>query len=202
MGITFIYALNDPETGECRYIGKADKPEERYQRHLSQAKSGKTNFYKDNWIRRLQLNGLNPVLEILRSCPVEGWEVWERAYIQTYREFGANLTNISSGGDGGPAHKGENHHNFGKRYSAELKRKLSEAHRGQKPWNTGKVRSAETNEKISRTLKGRCAGDKNPYFGKTHSAEIRLRMRAGQIFGHAMARFMRYLKTSGVVSNA
>lgn len=60
---------------------------------------------------------------------------------------------------------GENHHNWGKPLSEETKRKLSEAHMGK----TGLV--GEDNPMFGRI------GDLNPMFGKTHSDEIKKKIK-------------------------
>lgn len=61
-----------------------------------------------------------PVLEILREVPVEGWEVWEKAFIRVYLERGFKLTNSTEGGDGI------------KNPSAHIREKIGSAFRGKK----------------------------------------------------------------------
>jgi len=136
----FIYGLNDPETGKCRYIGKSDNPAHRYRLHLWNASRYKT--HKDCWIKSLLSSGKVPVLEVLREVPVAGWQVWERAFIEVYQERGFDLTNLAVGGLGGQS---------GKSPSAETRLKLSLALRGR----PGRIPSEGTRNKISNALSGR-----------------------------------------------
>lgn len=50
------------------------------------------------------------------------------------------------------ANKGKNHRNYGKKFSAETKQKMSDAHKGKK-------HSAETRKKMSQSLMGRKTSD-------------------------------------------
>lgn len=45
--------------------------------------------------------------------------------------------------------------NKGLKYSAEIRKKISDGHKGQKPWNKGTSPSQETRDKISKKLAGR-----------------------------------------------
>lgn len=94
---TFIYALNDPETGECRYVGKADDPQERFRSHLKQRNQ---RCPRTDWLAALKKRGLRPVLEILDEVPKSEWAFWERKYIFVSRAIGMELLNVTDGGDG------------------------------------------------------------------------------------------------------
>jgi excinuclease UvrABC nuclease subunit len=49
--IVYIYGLQDPETKEVRYIGKANNPKVRYRQHI---KGGRlNNQHKRGWINAL-----------------------------------------------------------------------------------------------------------------------------------------------------
>lgn len=100
MKTTFIYALNDPISGKCRYIGKSDAPKKRVKGHLSRAKQLKT--HRDAWISGLLKVGLRPVVEILDEVPEYQWEFWEREYIRVFTAIGFDLTNHTEGGDAPP----------------------------------------------------------------------------------------------------
>ena len=68
---------------------------------------------------------------------------------------------------------GVNHPRYGKPFSEEAKKKMSESHKGQIPWNKGKtgIYSEETRKKISEAHKG------NEYHkGKLHSDETKKKM--------------------------
>lgn len=183
-GKTFIYALNDPTTGVCRYIGKTDDPANRLRQHLSPSEKPS---HKRNWIRSLSANGLIPVFEILREVPISGWEVWERAFIEVYRERGIPLTNQCIGGEG-PSGRSTSletraklsaaakvnypkvrqkllDSRLGKPHSPEHRAKISAAHLGKKlssdhcakmsAANKGKTLSSEVRGKISAAMRGR-----------------------------------------------
>lgn len=96
MQTTFIYALNDPNTGLTRYIGKADDPQQRLSVHLA----SKEQNHRTNWIKSLLKNGQQPVLEILDAVPKEFWPQWEVAWIANFRELGYPLVNGTVGGEG------------------------------------------------------------------------------------------------------
>ena len=90
-----IYALADPATGEIRYIGKANKPEERLKTHLRDAKRRSTPVYC--WLRKLAAQGAQPVMRVLEwSCD---WVEAERRLIAQHREAGARLLNVAEGGN-------------------------------------------------------------------------------------------------------
>lgn len=101
MDTTFIYGLNDPETGECRYVGKADDPHDRlFGRSGHLYDCHKKNHHCANWIRALVARGLVPQLEILQEVPETEWELWERVWITASRKIGMDLTNATDGGEG------------------------------------------------------------------------------------------------------
>lgn len=95
---TYIYVLKCPNTGEVKYVGKANKPRDRYKCHLTNL--GTQSRYKQNWIKSLRDKGQKPVLEIIRKVPIEEWKKWEKYYIEYYRDKGFKLTNCTDGGDG------------------------------------------------------------------------------------------------------
>lgn len=131
MTTTFIYALNDPETGECRYVGKADTPAIRLLEHLQEIRKAGPN-HRLHWIRLLMARGLKPILEILQEVPKTEWQLWERAWIKASRKIGMDLTNATDGGEGlsNP--------------SPSTREKMSAAKIGRSP-------SEETRKKMSRT---------------------------------------------------
>lgn len=92
-----IYALCSPETGEIRYIGKANNALKRLGGHLRDARRRDTPVYR--WIRKLQSRGLSPKLLILLSVGPEKWEAAEVAAISRAKTLGIRLLNVSKGGD-------------------------------------------------------------------------------------------------------
>lgn len=93
---TFIYSLSDPNTGDIRYIGKADDPFDRLRFHLLD----RHRNHRTNWIRSLASIGFRPVVDLVAEVPAGEWEHWEREYIQACRRLGFDLTNQTSGGGG------------------------------------------------------------------------------------------------------
>ncbi len=152
LGTTFIYALNDPRTGECRYIGKSDNPEKRLGRHLT----AKLKTPVSCWIKSLLSLGLRPGLQVLEEVPTSQWEFWEREYIRVFRAIRVSLLNLEGGGNGGS--------NSPKR--PEHREKLRRA-------NLGRVPSAAHRAKTSTSL----MGIKNPQWGKPHSSETKEKIR-------------------------
>lgn len=153
---TFIYALNDPETGECRYVGKADDPHDRLfgsSGHIYDCKTKKNHCA--NWIRSLVARGLVPHLEILQEVPVADWPLWERVWIKASRKIGMDLTNATDGGDCGPTRRGEKNGFFGKKHTTEsravmsAKSKTKRFHSGPSHYAFGKSPSLETRAKMS-----------------------------------------------------
>lgn len=94
-GTTFIYTLNDPDTGKIRYVGKADDPLKRFKDHLRD----RTINHRTNWIKSLASADKRPVLEILDEVPKTEWEFWEKEYIRVFRMIGMNLVNSTEGGE-------------------------------------------------------------------------------------------------------
>lgn len=68
---------------------------------------------------------------------------------------------------------------IGFKHTEECKERISQLSKGRIPWNKGKtgIYSEETRKQISDKLKGRYAGENNPFYGKKHSEETKRRMR-------------------------
>lgn len=188
--MTFIYALKCPITGAVRYVGKSNNPKKRLLCH----RYAQEICHRTNWVKSLRARGLRPVLEIVDEVPFEYWQQLEIAYIEFFREIGCNLVNGNAGGEGGHtpsvetiakrrvANLGEKNPNFGREYSPEERAKQGRP--GEKHPCFGKIRSPETCAKIRASLLGKkrslesrlkqaasVVGDKNPFFGKKHTAE-------------------------------
>lgn len=56
-------------------------------------------------------------------------------------------------------------------FSDHARKNISEGHKGEKNHMFGKKRTHEEKEKMSANRKGKCVGEDNPFYGKTHSAE-------------------------------
>lgn len=92
-----IYGLFCGETGELRYIGKANNAEARMKSHLRDARRKRTPLY--NWISRCVKDGKPPVMKVLVSTTQLDWDQCERQVIAFHREAGFNLLNVADGGN-------------------------------------------------------------------------------------------------------
>jgi hypothetical protein len=111
----YIYGLYDPETRELRYVGKTNNLAKRLWHHIRDARKGQRT-HKATWTRKLLRNNLKPIISIIQETTEEDWQVDERACIAQALEEGANLTNLTKGGDG----------LLGYSPSEETRRKISE----------------------------------------------------------------------------
>lgn len=90
-----IYALCDPETGEPRYIGKANNPEKRMASHERDAARRDYPVYR--WMLKLRKRGLSPDMVVIWRG--EDWKTAERKMIEVSRARGWRLLNVAAGGD-------------------------------------------------------------------------------------------------------
>ncbi len=97
--IVKIYTLSDPRTLEnIRYVGKTQiRSTTRYRQHLKAAKSGKHSRV-NCWIRTLLKDGVEPFQEIVEEVDFKYWKQTEIYWIEQFRVWGFNLTNICKGG--------------------------------------------------------------------------------------------------------
>lgn len=132
----FIYVLTDPDTGEPRYVGKSERPRERYSNHLNDH----SRCHRTNWIRSLAAQGKRPGIEIVEEVVGEWpWQESERFWIARLRAAGFRLVNGTSGGDGVAG------------LSAESRARMSATWRGRKhrPESIAKMRAASTGKRWS-----------------------------------------------------
>ncbi len=94
---TFIYTLQCPKSGDVRYVGKSNKPKDRFYKHIQMADN---NHHKNKWINDLKLEKLTPILSILDEVLISEWKDREKFYISKFRELGCDLFNTSIGGEG------------------------------------------------------------------------------------------------------
>ncbi|WP_210166672.1 hypothetical protein [Bradyrhizobium japonicum] len=105
--VTIIYGLADPETGHIRYVGKAvhGLPKRLYQ-HLWQARTAKRKRHVLAWISSVVDKGVKPEIFEIERVPAGGdWEEAEAFWIAYFRFIGADLCNLTSGGEGAPGWK-------------------------------------------------------------------------------------------------
>lgn len=164
-----IYALMEPipliNAGAVRYVGFTTKPPgERLLGHMAacmcRAESNKEyDVRRNKWLRSVCRTGLDPVQIVLESGTWDGdagapefrsiWATAERRWIAHYRAAGADLTNLTDGGDGTP----------GKRHSTETKAKIgaknSVSQRGRKhsPETRAKMSESATRRQASPELR-------------------------------------------------
>lgn len=161
---TFIYALKEPDTGEIRYIGKANNPKNRLRDHLTDT----GRCHRVFWIQSLVNKGSRPLLEILDEVPIEYWQQWEVAYIEFFREEGNDLVNGTDGGEGlnNP--------------SKETRERIGAASRGRKlsPETIAKIVAQTTGQKRSPEV---CSRIGDAHRGKIVSEETRAKQSAAHL---------------------
>lgn len=141
----FLYGLEDPLSGELRYIGWTVRLEARLRRHMNDCRL-RGSSHRENWLRSLKESGLSPVLVVL-ACRQKRADILvaEREAIQRHRDQGCDLVNTAPGGEGGATFTGRKH-------SAETLQKMSAAQRGHAPF------SAAARTKVSAATRERFAG--------------------------------------------
>jgi len=155
---TFIYILIDPVSNQIRYVGKANKPKERYRNHKNPSRD--KNTHKRRWINSLKKLNLNPELEIIDEIDIKDWKYWEKFWISYYKYLGCSLINHTTGGDGlsfgnqTSFVKNKKPWNLGIPVTEETKLKIRKA-------LTGKKQSEETKEKRRKSLIGKNTGNKS-----------------------------------------
>ena len=131
---TFIYCLRHPLTKEVRYVGKTVDLKIRAKSHHQ---LGRTRC--DNWKRSLLAEGLWPETEVLETVPVgANWAERENYWISHFKAQGANLTNLTAGGEG----------THGRIITDAYREKLRKAF-------IGRPIPQEQREQISKTLTGK-----------------------------------------------
>lgn len=97
-----IYALQDPNTYEIRYVGLTSKGYSRFEEHLMRCNTKKVSkFPVYKWIKKLSLKNQKPnfivVQEFLKKDYLFDAEVY---WISYFKSQGSPLLNCTSGGDG------------------------------------------------------------------------------------------------------
>jgi hypothetical protein len=174
---THIYALTDPDTGDVRYVGKADNPSDRHRKHMLPSALA-IRCRRTSWLKGLINAGKKPGMEVLETVPDSQWKERECYWIEFYRALGVNLVNTARGGTGGVKPEW---------VTAEWRAKQSKAQTGKKQsaesiakmvaTRVGVPRKPETIAKMSAAHKGKrpsaqCeAARLKAITGKKHSAE-------------------------------
>lgn len=96
----FIYALECPDGGGIRYIGKANNPAARLKSHFRDARSpNRRRTPVHCWLIKLSADGRAPVLRILAEVAPADWPAAETALIAQHRASGSRLLNVAEGGN-------------------------------------------------------------------------------------------------------
>jgi hypothetical protein len=130
-----IYGLTDPRDNLIRYVGKTTDRAKRLRAHLYAARRGRT-YRLPKWIRKLEAEGVKPSMVTLEECDAASVDERERFHIARLRSEGFDLLNHTDGGDGGPTMKG-------KRFTAEHRRRISEALKGHAVTDNNRQKSSE-----------------------------------------------------------
>lgn len=97
-----IYGLYDPrEENEVRYVGKTILGiQERKNQHIQETKTMNEKSFtpKNEWIKCLLLEEIEPSVKLIEKCRVLNWDTEERYWIKKLRMDGHRLTNINPGG--------------------------------------------------------------------------------------------------------
>lgn len=108
---TYIYRLLDPRDLSVKYIGKTVNLVWRGKCHRSP--QGESHCAR--WLKCLRRENLHAILEVVETVEAgDDWAARERYWIAYYKEQGANLCNMSAGGESW----------FGPRLSTETKERL------------------------------------------------------------------------------
>jgi hypothetical protein len=137
---TIIYGLVDPLTNELRYVGKTVKRlPKRLVDHIAAAKRSRTKRHCLAWIAGLLLNGRAPEIFALETVPAgECWIEAEQFWIAYWRFVGADLCNLTIGGEGAP----------GARKSAAERERISRFFSGPDSPNRGRPMPAATKDAL------------------------------------------------------
>ncbi len=176
-----LYGLRSRGTDEIRYIGITSRPLQLRLYHHLRPEQRKINPHKAAWIDNLRRAGLIPTIipYAVGLTQVEASDL-EIFVIASLREQGFKLTNIANGGNAGMAgrkhsleskalmcqrhralgRQGERNSFFGKKHSAESRRKMSAALSGENHRLWGKEQPIETRNKIGLANRNRLRGRK------------------------------------------
>lgn len=112
-----IYTLSSSSNPDLvRYVGKTTQvPKYRKTQHLYTARTKTGRRAKVlHWITKELLKGNDIILDVIDEVEDSDWRAAEIGYVKLYKGFGANLCNLTMGGDDSPiTGKKENHPSFG-----------------------------------------------------------------------------------------
>lgn len=109
-----IYLLSDPVTLEPRYVGVTQNT---LRKRLIDHCNDRRRTHRTAWIQKIIRNGSRPKVDVLEACEDHQREDAERAWILGFRQAGADLVNVTDGGEGTP----------GLKFTQEHRAKIKEA---------------------------------------------------------------------------
>ena len=146
-----IYALSDPRSREIRYIGKSSSGLARprsYGYPSRQHAAGHLPVFR--WVKKMEISGVKYDVDILEICTnAEEASEKEKCHIAYWRFIGADLLNLTDGGDG----------SIGCSPNSLTRLKMSVAKIGKQGPNKGKSPSKNTRAAQSKSLGARNFSD-------------------------------------------
>lgn len=121
-----IYALQDPQTFEIRYIGKSANGLHRPKAHIQPSYLSKDNTHKGRWLKQLLNKGFKPIIKVVQYLNnISELTQAEIYWIDYFQKQGCPLTNSTKGGIGSPGFK----------HTEKSKQKISEAIKEYRKYN-------------------------------------------------------------------
>lgn len=158
-----IYILRDPRIKDkiksIRYVGTTIQPlKTRLSDHIGEGKRYIKRTHKNNWIKNLQRDNCEPIIEKIDEIAMKYMFSKEIEYIRKYKELGCKLVNSTEGGEGllNPTKKTRkkisiaqrnNKNGVGHKLSKNLREELSLMKMGNKG-RMGIPHTMETKEKL------------------------------------------------------
>lgn len=165
----YVYALIDPRTSLPFYIGKGKKENNRHNDHFKETLKNNSNrqkIYKINYLKSLNLDIPIKIIEDNIQDENTAYLI-ETTHIKKYGrkniDSGGILTNICI--DNRPPSA------IGRKQTTEHLNRRIESYKKTIKEKGKKPRSKESRMKLSQSVKG----EKNPFYGKTHSNEFKER---------------------------
>jgi len=123
-GTGHIYGLEDPRTGEIRYVGQTIQGlRDRLWEHICPSKT-RAKTHKNSWIVGLRRLGLIPEIVPIQSLPISQLSKAEIFWISELRSRGYRLTNGTDGGEGTTAGKPRSFTEEGRKRCSENARRV------------------------------------------------------------------------------
>ena len=161
-----IYRILNLINKDC-YIGSASHFKGRATTHIRQLKNG--NHHSTILQRAYNKYGEdNFIIELILVCPLQYLIYYEQ---QLINEFSPKYNICKIAGS-----------NKGLKWSEKSKKSLSIKRTGTIRVDLkGRKRTTFTKEKISKSRKGKCLKEDNPFYGKTHTQEVKDKIRQSKL---------------------